>query len=885
MGRHRPPRVARFMVTAIVRDPLREYLVGDLEEQFARMAERSAFRARRRYWSQALRLTLHAASLGRSGRRAWRGQEIATSFWSFDMRNSIRDLRLGVRAAVRSPGYAAITALTLALAIGANTLLFSIANPLLVRALPIADPATLGWIISSNPEREILRGRSSLPDFLEWRASLKSFTSLAAYELGSGTLTGHGDARRVEISKATTNLFDVWGLRPAEGRMLQPGEDTPGRPQVAVLSHRYWQDAFAGDRTVVGKTFLLDSKPLTVVGVMGQSIEIGNLSLIDMWVSLPLDASAPRDRRVLRVVGRLAPGATVASADVELQPLLDSQRREYPRANAGWQSHVSSTQAALAGPDTWVILALLGVIVIFVLLIACANLANLVLARLVARRQESAVRIALGASRWQLVRPLLAESLVLSLLGGLIGLGLAYGGLRMITATAFEPFMRSLSIDRNVLIFNLALSLATPLIFTLWPALSAGRSMAADMLHGARTSGGRVAGRRRNVLVGAQVALALSLLVVSALVVQSMLYLRQIDLGFETRPLLTYRFDLPEGRYADDAARTAFVRDVEEKLAAVPGVQAAALASHMPVFEVDIARKMSGTLHDGQNDNDRPWASWFCVSPGFFRTTGIRVLQGRTFDPADRASGAPVAVLNQMAVERYFDRVDNAIGRTVVIHDEATGDRRVTLVGVVANTRDSQLTRVSPQIYVPLDQWPERAVRALVRADDPASRARDVQALMRALDPEVAVSALKPVSMIIDEELASGRIINGLFVGFAVLALALAAAGLFGVISYSVGQRRREIGIRLALGAAPPAIGRMIVREGLKVVGIGMVVGLLLAVLLANASSSLLFGITASDPLTFSAVVGVILLVTTAATLYPASRAMRVDPARTLRAD
>ena len=844
MGRHRSPRVARMMVTALVHDPLREFLLGDLEEQFAHAAEQSAFRAWRRYWGQAWRLVLHAAALRRGARgiAAARGPA-AGALGRFDMRNVIRDVHQGLRSAWRSPGYAAVTALTLALAIGANTLLFSIANPLLVRALPIQDEGTLGWIISSNPEREITRDFSALPDFLEWRSQLTSFSSLAAYKLGGGTLTGHGDARRIETGEVTTNLFEVWGIRPENGRLFQPGEDTPGRPRVGVLSHRYWHDAFAADRSVVNRSFLLDGQPLTIVGVMPASIEIGNLALVDIWTTLPLDASAARDRRMLRVVGRLAPGATVTTADAELQPVLDAQRREHPRILTGWQAHVRSTKTALASSDTWVVLALLGVVVVFVLLIACANLANLVLARLVARRQEAAVRIALGASRWQLVRPLLAESLLLSVVGGLVGLGLAYGGLRLITATAYEPFMRSLSIDRNVLIFTLALSIATPLIFTLWPALSAGRSIGADALHGTRTSGGRKAGRRRNVLVGAQVALALSLLVVSALVVQSMLYLRRIDLGFQARPLLTYRFDLPDARYGDDGARAEFARTLEEKLRVVPGVEAAAVATHMPVFDGDLALRLSGTLHDGQTDNDRPWASCFRVGPGFFAATRITPLSGRAFQPADRAAGQPVAIFNQMAAERYFDRVDQAVGRTITVHDAGTGDRRVTIVGVVSNTRDSQLTRTSPQIYVPLEQWPAKSLRALVRSGDPAARARDVQAVMRDLDPDVAVSALKPVSVIIDEELASSRIINGLFVGFAVLALVLAAGGLFGVISYSVGQRRREIGIRLALGAAPSAIGRMILSEGLRVVAIGMAVGMLLALLLASASSSLLYGI------------------------------------------
>jgi putative ABC transport system permease protein len=796
-----------------------------------------------------------------------------------------KDLTIGVRTIVHSPGYSAITMLTLALAVGANTLLFSIANPLVLRPLPISDPDRLGWVQMVNPDRGVERSPSSLPDFLEWRR-MTSMTSLAGYDIRFGTLAGHGDARRIQTSRATANLFDVWGIPAHRGRLFQPGEDAVGHPVVGILSYRFWREAFQGDAGVVDRSFLLDGKPLTIVGVLSPAIEIGNLSEIDIWVPLPLDATGPRDRRSVRVVGRLAPTASLASADAELQTIAASQRREHPDTNAGWQANVRSTKAALASNDTWVVLALLGVVVVFVLLIACANLANLVLARLVARRQEQAVRLALGASRWQVVRPVLAESVMLSMAGGLLGLVFAHAGLRVIQATATDQFLRSMvQIDGNVLMFTAVLTFLTPLLFTLWPALTTGRSVLSDSWHGARTSTGRVTRRRRSLLIGSQVALAFALLVVSALVVQSMLYLRRMNLGFDVPVLLTYTFDLPDDRYPTPEARALFVRDLEDRLARVPGVTAAGLTSHVPALDADVIRPLSGTLHDGLKPEEQPWASRFKVSPGFFEAAGIDVLAGRPFAPDDRAGRQPVAVLNRMAAERYFDDLPNAVGRSVTIHDAERGAEPVTIVGVVSDTRDSQVVRTSPQIYVPIDQSPLVSVTALVRSDDPAARAQDVQSLMRTVDPMVAISELKTVSKIIDDELASSRIINGLFVGFALLALALAAAGLFGVISYSVGQRRRELGIRLALGASPATIGRMIVGEGLKVVAIGMVVGLLLAFGLARASSSLLFGITSSDPATFLGVASIILIVTLLAAWAPAARAMRVDPAGTLRAE
>ena len=873
-----PPRLARWIVAALVHEPVREFLLGDLDEQFAEtMRDKGGRRARRWYWSQVLRSIPPARTIARNSH--------AQPPRRLDMSRVWTDLVVGIRTIIRSPGYSAITLLTLALAVGANTLLFSIANPLVLRPLPIQDQDRLGWIMMSNPERGIERSSSSLPDLLEWRR-MTSFASLAAYEFRAGTLTGHGDAKRIQTARATANLFDVWGLHAQRGRLFQPGEDRLGQPASGILSYRYWQQEFQGDPAVLRQTYLVDGKPLTIVGVLTPAIEIGNLADIDVWVPLPLDPAAPRDRRGLRIIGQLAPSATLASADAELQTIFSAQAREHPQTYAGWQAHVRSTKTALASSDTWVVLALLGVIVVFVLLIACANLANLVLARLVARRQEQAVRLALGASRWQVVQPVLIESFVLSVAGGVVGLLIAHAGLRIIRAVATEPFLRTMvQIDGNVLVFTALLSLLTPILFTLWPAMTTGRSVLSDTLHGARASTGRIAGRRRSLLIGSQVALAFALLVTSALIVQSMMYLRRINLGFDVPVLLTYRFDLPDDRYPTPETRAAFIRDLEARLAQVPGVTGAGLTSHVPALDADVARPLSGTLRDGVKTEEKPWASWFDVSPGFFSAAGIGVLAGRGFAAGDLAGRQPVAVLNRMAAERYFGDMQSAIGRTVTVHDAERGALPMTIVGVVSDTRDSQVTRTSPQIYVPLEQWPLAAVTAFVRSDDPAARAQDVHGLMRSLDPMIAISELRTMRKIIDDDLASSRIINGLFAGFALLALVLAAAGLFGVISYSVGQRRREFGIRLALGASPAAIGRMIVVHGLKIVGIGMAVGLLLAIALAQASTSLLFGVDAGDPATFAGVAALILVVTLLAAWAPALRAMRVDPAGTLRAE
>jgi putative ABC transport system permease protein len=751
--------------------------------------------------------------------------------------------------------------------------------------VPLKDSGTLGWVFEDNHLSGVMRGGASMPDFLEWRASAKSFSDLAAREIGGATLTGQGDADRIQIVRVTANLCDMWGLHPELGRLFQPGEDAPGRAPVGVLSFHYWKGRFSGDPAVLGRVVSIDGKPTTIVGVMESEIEVYGYSKTDVWVPLPLDAALPRDKRTLRIIGRLAPGATIASASAEIGALSAAQARTHPDTNTNWQASVVSTATAITGPDTWVLLGLLGVIVIFVLLIACANLANLVLARVLRRRLDFAVRLALGASRLQLVRPLLAESLLLGLVGGACGLGLAHAGLRVINATAHDTLLQQVGIDTNVLMFAAALSLVTPILFSLWPALGAGRAATAETLRDARSSGGRPARRRRHVLVGAEVALALSLLVVSGLVLRTVMNFQHLDTGLDVPHVLTFRMEPPADRYPDDPARAKFVRDLAARLGAMPGATGAAAISHLPVFDTETVMTMMGTLHDGTREEDRPFASWFSATPDFFRVAGIALLAGRTFEASDAAGAQPVAVLGRMAAEKYFDRIDAALGRAIVLKGRGAADRSVTIVGVVADTRDSQFTRTSPQIYVAFDQWPVEALTVLVRSAAPADRILEARAIVKQVDANVAVAAPKTLTALVEENTADNAIVNGLFAGFAALALVLAAAGLYGVISHSVGQRQREIGVRIALGAAPASIRRMVVVESLRVTGAGMIAGLVLAGVLAHASASVLYGVSASDPLTFGSVVLIVFVVSIAAVWSPASRAMRVDPARSLRAD
>jgi len=912
-----PPRAAAWLVSRFG-GAASEFLLGDLEELFhgeCRLQGRR--RAAVRYWRRAVRVVITGGGRGFSpagtgfagsdrrrqgfgaagaSAKAEDAASISTSYARSrrrpDMHATWRDLVVGVRTAVRSPGYSLVAIVTIGLAIGANTVLFSLANPLLVRALPLEDPDTLGWIFQDNLPRNLTRQPASIPDFIDWRASSTSFRSLGAWQQRGAVLGGHGDPERIVVGEATPSLMTIWGMSAVRGRVLASAgpegpayDEGPGGsgPIAGVLSYRFWRERFDTDEGVIGRTLLLDGEPLAIRGVMDPAIEIGSVALIDVWVPLELDSAAPRDERDLLVVGRLAPGVTLEAADAEIRAISARLAVDHPVTNRDWEARVMPTSAALASAQTWIILALMGVVVIFILLIACANLANLVLARLVGRQIDFSVRLALGASRWQLVRPVVFESLLLGSFGGLLGLLVAEAGVRAIRAAAFEPFLRSLAIDTNVLLFAAALSLLTPVLFSLWPAVLASRTATAEPLRETRTTGSRSTRRRRNALVGSQVALALSLLIVSGLVVQSMFNIQNADVGMDIERLLLSAIDLPPDRADDPEEMVAFVRDLEDGLTAIRGVESAAVASSIPVLHAEVTRRVDD-LPSPSSSGDEPWAAWYAVGPGFARALGMPVLRGRFIEPADRKTAAPVAVVNTLAASRFFGGVDAALGQTLRLSDGQSTTDVLTVVGIVTGTHNVRIPD-SAQVFVPYAQAPVRSVNLFVRATDPAAVAADAREVLRRLDRDMAFSVIRPFSDVVDEDLSSLKVINGLFVGFAVLALVLAAAGLYGVLSYSVGQRRREIGLRLALGAAPRTVGWLVLKEGLRVTAIGASVGLVLAVLLAQASASVLTGVSPADPLTFAGVTAVIFLVAMAALWLPAVRAMRVDPAGTLKAE
>ena len=796
----------------------------------------------------------------------------------------LQDLRYGARIVCRQPGYSALIVLTLALAIGANTVIFSFANVLALRPLPVKDQDTLGWIFLNDPQRGGTRGPLSVTELLDYRSSLDSFASIAATAPAAFTLTGRGDAEALDGSSVTANLPETWGLQMQVGRPFGPGEDLPGAAPVVLLSHQFWTQRFNSDAAVVGQSLTLNGRPHTVIGVLRPEIEIGNLSLIDVWVPMMLDPTVPRDKRTLRVSGRLKPGVTFEQAAAEVRDVSRRLQSEYPVTNTGWEARLAPTKEAMTGGDTWLVLGLLITVVGFVLLIACANIANLILARATGRRRELAVRTALGASRTRMVRQLLTESLLLGAAGGALGLVVAHAGLVVIRAAAYEPFFKLVVIDRSVLLFTGLLAVVTPLIFSLLPALHASKPDVQEALkESTNRAGGSVRGRRsRSALVVAQLALAMALLIVSGLLVRTMIEINNAPLGFDRTNLLTLRMELPEWRYTTAASIRQFQDQLMTRLAGLPGAREVATMDRLPVVGSDAPANLRVDGYEASRPQDKPWAVPTRVSERYFAAAGIPLLAGRTFERSDHEQAMPVAIVNSEMSRRYWGSDEGGLNRRVQLEGD---DRWFTVVGVSANVLRSDIRGSNPQIYLPARQDPMAVMALMVRASDAERLVAAARSEVRALDPDVPVREIRTIQDVFDDEMSSSRILSGMFIAFAVLALALAASGLYGVVSYSVTQRQQEIGIRMALGAAATDIRRMIVRQTLVLVVIGGLIGLAGGALLGRVSATILFRVSPSDPATYGAVVAVLALVALASAYVPVRRAVSVDPLVALRAD
>ena len=823
-----------------------------------------------------------------------------TGQWLSD---SLQDLRYAARMLRKSPGFTAVAALTLALGIGANTAVFTIISTLLLNPLPVDKISELVAINTTQAKMTAQSGEfhlMSLPNIKDLREKTHSFTSLAAHSNPTAiTMTDTAEPRRIFVEVVTANYFDTLGIQPFKGRFFLPNEDTmPGTAAVAVLGYAAWQGRFGGAPDILGRTIKLNSTPFTIIGIGPKGFK-GVYAVFgpDVWVpSMMADQILPAQQRnalsdramtLFTGIGRLRPGSTLAQARTELSIVAAALEKEFPDANQGQAVALRPLTAAAYGPERQPLLfgsALLMAIVGLVLLIACSNVANLLLSRASFRRQEIAVRIALGAGRIRLIRQFLTESVLLGLLGGALGILLGYGGCQFLWSfrpAEFAQNLADLRINVNVFGFAFVVSILTGLLFGIVPALRTSRTSVSEVLKEETRAAGRSRSRisLANTLLAGQVAVSLVLLVVAALVLRSIQREYTIDPGFETNHLAL--FMLYPGQAGYDQTRTEqFYKQAGDRISSVPGISSLSWASNLPLW----GRKETGVVIEGQEQRKKSDAISAVVNTvdlTYFSTVGISFVEGRDFTPDDRDISTPIAIINDTMAAKYWPH-QNALGKRLRL---PRGKDLVQIVGVV-KTANYQSLGEAPQscIYVPLRQNYSDAMILYVRTErDPSTTLAAVQGEIRNIDRGLAVEDIRTGTKVIDQALWGAKIGVGLLGVFGLLALGLASVGLYGIMTYSVNQRRREIGVRMALGASEGSVSLLVLRQGMTVVLSGVVLGVGLAVLLGRALSHFLYGVAGSDLLSLGAAAFILLVVAFLACYLPARSASRVDPLVALR--
>ena len=802
----------------------------------------------------------------------------------------VRDLRYAVRALLRQPGFTAAVVLTLALGIGANTAIFSVVNGVLLRPLPYpADEQLMTvWTLFSSGLQET----ASLPDYTDWKAQNSSFSRVSAFANSNDNLAAvGGDPERVPSARVLPDFFATLGVSPAAGRWFLPDEFVFGSHRVAVLSHGLWQRRFGANPGIVGQTITLNARPYTVVGVAPASMRLP--ARAQLWSPFAADpAGRPPSRRgdFLSVIARLKPGVTEARAQADMDAIGRRLAEAYPATNTGVGVQVVSLHDQLVGSIRPALLVFTAAVAL-VLLIACANVANLLLARATAREREMAVRAALGAGRKRLVRQMLTESLVLSAAGGLLGLMLAWWGVQALKAAAPPtlPRLDEVRLDPIALAFTAAAVVVTGLLFGLAPAMRG----SASALHATLSAGGRagIGGghgeRLRGILVAAQVALALVLLVGSGLLVRTFARLQQVDLGFDSEHVLTAQIVLPSAKYAGGERQLAFFNALRERLAATPGVQVVGLTTDVPLAGgySYISFNIVGQPQPqpGQNTPDAVPTS---VTPEYFSALRIPLQAGRMFDATDVPNAPRVVIVNRELVRKHFGG-RNPIGERISFSNVSDSTTWRTIVGVVGSTRlEGVGLETYAQAFTPLSQDPVPDLYVVARtAGDPLALAPILRRELAALDPAQPISSVSSMDERAASSVAQFKLNSVIVTLFACVALVLASVGIFAVISYAVAQRTREIGIRMALGAARTDVLRLIVRDGMTPAVIGVGIGAIGAFGATRLMRSLLYGVSATDPIVFGLVATMLVGVAVGACYVPARRAARVDPNVALRND
>jgi putative ABC transport system permease protein len=798
----------------------------------------------------------------------------------------IQDLQYGLRTLVKRPAFTLVAVMTLALGIGANTTVYTFLNAVLFEPIPFKDNGRTVFIWSANAQQHEARGLVSVPDFVEWRNGNQVFDEMGAFGTDTLTLTGGGEPERVQATFVTASFFPMLQTSAKLGRTFLPSEELPSGDRSTVLSYGFWQRRFGGDPNVIGKTLMLDSAAYTIVGVMPQSVWFPRADT-SLWLPLRTDSGASRSSRFLMTFGFLKNGTTLQQARSNIEAIAATLSEKYPNSNAGWTANVVSLNDALLRDTDRAVMRLLIATVMFVLLIACANISNLLLSRAVGRQKEIAVRTALGATRLRLIRQLLTESFALSILGGVFGLVLAiWGADALIAAIPHRAPAPDTLINGFIFVVTLLVSLVAAMVFGIAPAFEVSKTdVNSTLKEGGRSGSGSMRGRRfRSALIVAEVSLALVLLIGGGLVIRQSIHIQNIDPGFPKRGLLSVEVELPQDRYRTNAEITSFYDRTLAGLSALPGARSSALTTRVPITsDGETVRFVAGDL-DGAPVQERPLGARMVVSSAFFQTLGIPIVKGRAFSAADSELSAPVAVVNETLATRYFAARD-AIGQSVAISNENGELSRMTIVGISKDLMPANLALGKrPQIYVNSSQFPQRRAVMILRTEgESAELAAAARRAVWNIDPNLPIDKVADVEQLINEDFRGGIALSYVFAVFGAVALTLATVGIYGVIAYSAAQRTQEIGIRLALGATRRDVLRMVVGHGMKLVAAGVTLGLIGGFAITRILSGVLIGVSATDPLTFLTATAILTAVGFAATYLPARRATRIDPMTALR--
>jgi len=862
-------------------EEIREHLNEKIEELIAGGMPRkeAEFAARRDFGNVTL--------VEEEGRAIWR--------WAF-IEDFVTDVRYGLRTLRKSPGFTAVAVLTLALGIGGNAAIFSIVNSVLLRPLPYRDASRLVWVSKDMPNEHASLVMES--EYFGWRRLNHVFEDVAAYEPGETfTLTGGVEPEHIQAGRATYNFLDVLGVAPRIGRAFKPDEDRPGVPRVVLLSDSLWRRRFSADAAILGRPIALDGEPYTVVGILPPGFEFLDNSLAEVMVPSALEhyeIAINKPMRLVSVVARLRSGVNLAVAAAEVDTINQRLRASYPppfaKMLSGGRAQVVPVQERLVGkvrPALLVLLAAVG----FVLLIACANVANLQLARAVSRQRDIAIRGALGAGHWRLVRQLLTENTLIALAGGVGGLLFAAWLITVLRAwgPADVPHLSFARLDVRVLVFAVVLALLTAILFGLSPALTVFRVPILESLResGTRSGTGVKVRRPHSLLMIAELAVALVLFVGAGLLVRSFVQLISIPPGFDAQGVLTARISLPLAVYQTQGQRVAFYRQLEEQLASLPGIESAALATILPLQGANWGAAFEIEGGPPFNFADAATAEVAEVTPGYFSALHIRLSKGRVLNARDAADTSRAVLVNQAFVRKYFPNEDG-VGKRLRLGNlsrPAQNGDWSTIVGVIADTKQKGLAAaVEPELFLPLTNWRAPIIDVVLRTrNDPMPLVPAVRSIIQELDGNLPLFDVETMSMRLAREVASQRFNASVLSAFAVFALLLAALGIYGVMAYAVGQRTHEIGVRMALGAAPPNILNMLLARGLALAFAGIALGLAASLILTRFLRSLLYGIQPTDLVTFLGVTVVLMSVVFLACWLPARRAMRVDPIVALR--